>query len=136
MHISRYSASILIAMLYGILTASNLLIADDNIMPPPEVSEQHSSLDQPIEKSDSAPDLRNALMPDDDHAVNIRSYQRKDGTMVTEYGAKGQVFRLKIQPPGGFPAYYLERNANGNFERRLTGSSTRVTPPSWVLQEF
>lgn len=136
MHTSRYLLSIFIATVCALLTAPSLLIADDSAMPPPQVSQQHSALDHTIEKNEPAPSLRDALTPENDSTVDVRSYQRKDGTMVTEYGSKGQVFRLKIQPPGGFPAYYLERNSDGRFERRLTGVSTRITPPSWVLKEF
>lgn len=137
MHLFHYSLPIRITVLSALLAAApGLLIANDGVMPPPQASEQSASLDRIVEKNQSLPNLRDELMPNDDSAVDIRSYQRKDGTTVTEYGAKGQVFRLKVQPPGGLPAYYLERNADGRFERRLTGNSTRITPPSWILQEF
>jgi len=66
--------------------------------------------------------------------VDIRSYQRKDGAKVTEYGPRGHVFKIKVEPAGGLPAYYLYPNAKGKFQRRHVDGS--VTPANWILKKF
>ncbi len=107
-------------------------------MPPPQVESSGQVLhENTIETPDEAPNLRDELQePDKNTAVDIRSYKRSDGTQITEYGSNGKVFQIKVQPPGGLPAYYLYRKANGEFERRRISGAKPTIPPSWILKEF
>ncbi len=87
---------------------------------------------------ESAPNLHKELgAPDSDVAVDVRSYQREDGATLTEYAVHGRVYKIKVQPAGDFPAYYLyDRNGDGSFEPQQHGMGPRLSPPTWVLQEF
>jgi len=138
MHIFRFSLPVLSSLLAALFLMPALLIAADDAMAPPQVTTPgmaYSAGDD--ERSDPAANLHDELnAPDGDTAVDVRSYKRKDGTTITEYGPKGKVFQIKVQPPGGMPAYYLYRNAAGEFERRLPGGAKRIVPPSWILKEF
>jgi len=133
----RFSFSMLLPLLAALWLTPSLLIAAE-VMPPPAVqSSGQASPEAHIESLEDAPNLRDELRePDKNTVVDIRSYQRNDGTIITEYGSKGKVTQIKVQPPGGLPAYYLYRNADGEFERRLTSGAKPVVPPSWILKEF
>jgi len=126
------------SLLAALLIVPSILMANEQVMTPPQV--ESSSLVLPEGTRDTledAPNLRDELHePDKNTAVDIRSYQRKDGTRVTEYGAKGKVFQIKVQPPGGLPAYYLDRTPQGQFERRNNSGTKPIVPPSWILKEF
>lgn len=108
-------------------------------LPPPEVG-----VEAPVEPGqadamgESAPNLRDELgTTKSDSTIDVRSYQRKDGAEITEYAVRGRVYKIKVQPPGGLPAYYLyDRDGNGTFERRLPGGGKPLSPPSWVVKEF
>jgi len=109
-------------------------------LPPPVVTESASdAAGQTAENmQESAPNLRKELTaPDENDVVDVRSYKRKDGADITEYGIRGRVFKIKVQPAGGFPPYYLyDSDGDGVFEQRLPGGGKRISPPTWVLQEF
>lgn len=87
---------------------------------------------------ESAPNLREELTaPDSGVAVDVRSYQRQDGATITEYAVNGRVYKIKVQPAGDFPAYYLyDPNGDGKFEPQRHGMGPQLSPPTWVLQEF
>jgi len=138
MNTYRFSLPLLYGLLVGLFFAPPLLMAADDAMAPPEVTTAGlASPDEVDEGSGTAASLHDELnAPDSDTAVDVRSYQRKDGTTITEYGPKGKVSHIKVQPPGGLPAYYLYRNAAGEFEERLPGGAKRIVPPSWILKEF
>ncbi|MDQ6982135.1 MAG: DUF2782 domain-containing protein [Mariprofundus sp.] len=113
-------------------------VAEDAVMPPPSVEQPAGAVvDSAEDVVESAPNLNNELSPpDDDSAVDVRSYQRKDGATVTEYSVRGQIYEIKVQPVGGLPPYYLYRNRAGHFERRRPGGQPFVTPPTWILKKF
>ena len=123
------------SLMLALLLCSPAQAADD-VMPPPQSIPAEQQAEQPA-VVESAPNMRDELQaPDDTTAVDIRSYQDKDGATITEYGVRGKVFKIKVQPVGGMPAYYLYRDPNGQFVRRLPGGATGITPPSWILKEF
>ncbi len=138
MAISRFPLPLLPALLCAVFISPSLLMAADPVMPPPHVESSGQVLhEDSIETLDEAPNLRDELQePDKNTAVDIRSYKRNDGTQITEYGSNGKVFQIKVQPPGGLPAYYLYRKANGEFERRRISGAKPTVPPSWILKEF
>jgi len=137
MHTSRLSLTVLSPLFCVLLMAPNLLLADDAMAPPKVTTPGLASPANIEEKIESAPDLHDELnATDDGSAVDVRSYKRTDGTRITEYGPKGRVSHIKVQPPGGLPAYYLYRNTAGKFERRLPGGAKATVAPSWVLKEF
>lgn len=128
--------SLLLAML--LLLAGERVSAAEDVPPPPVVdnSAVASVTDQGVADEQPASLKDELKAPDDTTAVDIRSYQGKDGATVTEYASHGQVFKIKVQPAGGMPAYYLYREPNGQFIRRLPGGATAIVPPSWILKEF
>lgn len=104
----------------------------DEVLPPPKVDIESMPDEVPPERDAN---LRDELQVDKDANVDVRSYQR-DGAVITEYAVHGRVFKVKVQPAGGAPAYYLyDANGDGNFER-LPGGAKRIVPPTWVLKEF
>ncbi len=110
--------------------------ADDVLPPPSEPVLEHSGNDA-VDESES--NLSKELAPpkqSDD--VQVRSYLREDDkAKITEYAIRGKVFRIKVQPPGGLPAYYLEdTDGDGKFNKRLPGGYKRLSPPMWVIQRF
>lgn len=137
MHTSRLSLTVLFSLLCALLLAPKLLLADDAMAPPQVTTSGLASPATFEEGRESAPDLHDELnAPDGGSAVDVRSYKRKDGTRITEYGPKGRVTHIKVQPPGGLPAYYLYRNTAGTFERRLPGGAKAIAVPNWILKEF
>ena len=122
------------------LMLSSTALAEENEVPPPPDS-QAGEVVAPVEADgvqESAPNLQDELSaPDSDVAVDVRSYQRQDGATITEYAVHGRVYKIKVQPAGGLPAYYLyDPNGDGNFEQRYPGGGKRLAVPNWVLQEF
>jgi hypothetical protein len=114
--------------------------AADEALPPPQ-HDTHatgSSATAPAPETESKPNLNKELSPGEGQAnVEVRSYTRKDGAEVSEYAVKGKVYMIKVQPPGGLPAYYLyDDNGDGNFQRRLPGGYKPLNPPVWVLKRF
>jgi len=111
--------------------------AADDVLPPPTVTAESSTSASQSLPAERAPDMRDEMKkPDDTSAVDIRSYQRKDGATITEYGVRGRVFKIKVQPSNGMPAYYLYREPDGQFVRRLPGGAKGISPPNWILKEF
>lgn len=86
---------------------------------------------------ESAPNLADELRsPDKGVHVDVRSYERKDGVKITEYAVHGRVFKIKVEPGNGMPAYYLyDRDGHGHFDR-LPGGSKPISPPTWILKRF
>jgi len=70
--------------------------------------------------------------------VDVRTYLREnDKAQITEYSSHGRVFSIKVQPPGGLPAYYLEDdNGDGTLNKRLPGGYKHISPPMWVIKRF
>jgi len=115
-----------------------LAVARTDAMAPPAMED---TSDTPVladkVAGETAPNLNDALgSTDDDTGVDIRSYQRKDGAKVTEYGRRGHVFKIKVEPAGGLPAYYLYPNAQGEFQRRHVAGSDKISPANWILKKF
>jgi len=144
MKFTRYTGCMNLIRFVLPLICLNLLayqaIAEEDALPPPVATESEvEAVDRSADSvQETAPDLRDELRtPDKNAAVDVRSYQRKDGADITEYAIRGRVFKIKVQPAGGFPAYYLyDQDGDGVFEQRLPGGGKRISPPTWVLQEF
>jgi hypothetical protein len=120
----------------GLALSTSLAMAEKAVLPPPTVDESAAS--EAVDIGSKAPNLQKELQsPEEDEIVDIRSYQRKDGATITEYGVHGRVFKIKVQPAGGLPAYYLyDSDGDGRFEQRLPGGKRRIALPTWVLKEF
>ncbi len=118
--------------------APSQALAEDAILPPPEVEAAPQERGEVEEISPRQPDLNEQFRaPEKGDEVEVRSYQRKDGARITEYASHGHVFMIKVQPEGGLPAYYLyDSDGDGNFERRLPGGYKRISPPAWVIKRF
>lgn len=84
------------------------------------------------------PSLNKELAPPgEQQGVEVRSYQKPDGTEITQYRMHGRIYMIKVQPPGGLPPYYLyDSNGDGRFNRRLPGDYKMISPPSWVIHRF
>ena len=125
-------------ILFALAWMPSQALAEKEAMPPPTVNEADNS---PEVMQESAPDLREELKSTEgeggSYSIDVRSYQRQDGATITEYSIRGRVYKIKVQPASGLPAYYLyDREGNGNFEQRLPGGGRMLTPPTWVLKEF
>ena len=123
-------------MRYFLLPVSLCLLLSSNALAGEDVSSPDAV--DPSTIKESAPNLHKELgAPDSNVTIDVRSYERKDGAVITEYAVRGRVFKIKVQPSGGMPAYYLyDRDGDGTFEQRLPGGGKRISPPTWVLQEF
>jgi len=122
-----------------LLLSSNVMAQDDSALPPPEAAVETPSEPAVADSmTESAPNLRDELgTSDNETTIDVRSYQRKDGAKITEYAVRGRVYKIKVQPVGGLPVYYLyDRDGDGTFEQRLPGGGKRLSPPSWVVKEF
>jgi len=116
--------------------------AADEALPPPQ--HQEATAGQGTAAADRAggeskPDLNKELAPKEGSGeqVEVRSYTRKDGAQIREYSVNGRVYMIKVQPPGGLPAYYLyDDNGDGAFNRRLPGGYKPMNPPTWVIKRF
>jgi len=132
---------VVLPLLFLNLLAVPATAAEDTVLPPPQVTPgaaASSAGQRAGDVQESAPNLRDELStPDETSSSDVRSYKRKDGSTVTEYAFRGRVYKIKVQPAGGLPAYYLyDRDGHGVFEQRLPGGGKRNSMPSWVLQEF
>lgn len=93
-------------------------------------------LSTPLYAQDS--NLEKELTPEvSNDQVEVRTYRHEeDGATITEYKSGGKVWMIKVQPGGGFPAYYLyDEEGNGTFERRIMGNKM-PSPPMWIIKKF
>jgi len=127
---------LLISCFTSLIFSTNFALAEKAALPPPTVDE--SAAGEAVDIRSKAPNLQKEFQsPEEDELVDIRSYQRKDGVTITEYAVRGRVFKIKVQPGGGLPAYYLyDNDGDGRFEQRRPGGMKRLSPPTWVLKEF
>jgi len=107
------------------------------VLPPPELSDEPASSQAPDIKERAANLDEEFQSPDDQTGEAVRSYQRGDATTITEYSSHGRIYKIKVQPGGGLPAYYLyDKDGDGIFEQRLPGGYKRISPPTWILKKF
>lgn len=123
-------------MLLSPVAVPSAMAAELEALPPP--AHTGTAQDVPEDAGDDSPAVNKDLTPPPpQQGVQIRSYQRSDGTGITEYSVRGKVYMIKVQPPDGLPAYYLyDSNGDGHFDRRLPGNYKRLSPPSWVIHRF
>jgi len=114
--------------------------ASDDVLPPPKhatASSEHTAAGS--ENLESSSNLTEALAPPkQDDGVDVRTYLREnDKAQITEYSSHGRVFRIKVQPAGGLPAYYLEDDdGDGTLNKRLPGGYKHINPPMWIIKRF
>ena len=102
---------VLTLALFSTLLSSNVLAEDFNL------------------KKELTPEITN-------EQVEVRAYTHEDGATITEYKSAGKVWMIKVQPGGGFPAYYLyDDEGNGSYERRIMGIK-QPSPPMWIIKKF
>ena len=123
--------------LYGICV--QLAHADEQVLPPPKHSSSSvNELHDTGEMEDEVNLNKELAPPAVDKGVDVRTYLRQaDKATITEYSSHGRVFRIKVQPAGDLPAYYLEDiDGDGTFDRRTAGGYKRISPPMWVIKRF
>ncbi|MDQ6955974.1 MAG: DUF2782 domain-containing protein [Mariprofundaceae bacterium] len=114
--------------------------ANDGVLPPPKhtaTSDEHVATES--ESLESTSNLTETLAPPTQNdGVDVRTYLREnDKAQITEYASHGRVFRIKVQPPGGLPAYYLEDDdGDGTLNKRLPGGYKHISPPMWIIKRF
>lgn len=60
----------------------------------------------------------------------------KRGTdTVEEYRISGQLYMIKVTPPGGTPYYLIDSKGDGKFSRQDSHDSG-IRPPMWVIHSF
>lgn len=110
---------------------------DNSELPPPTGVQDTPEARETIVPQDDKANLHEELKSGKGGAVDLRVYQRKDGTTVEEYSMRGRVYMIRVKPPGSIPAYYLyDNDGDGKFERRLPGGYKRTSPPAWVIKRF
>jgi len=115
--------------------------AGDSVPPPPKhasSAHEHAADVEPIDEESSFNLNKDLAPPKASDGVDVRTYLREnDKAQITEYSSHGRVFSIKVQPPGGLPAYYLEDdNGDGTFNKRIAGGYKRISPPMWVIKRF
>ncbi len=114
--------------------------ADDNVpLPPKHTTSTHNPATTATDSEEGSFNLSDDLAPPKaGDGVDVRTYLREnDGAKITEYSSHGRVFSIKVQPPGGLPAYYLEDDTgDGNLNKRLPGGYKRINPPMWIIKRF
>jgi hypothetical protein len=110
--------------------------AEMEALPPP--SHEDNKIPPSHDDAGAGPNVHKELAPPPpQQGVQVRSYQRQDGTGITEYSMYGKVYEIRVQPPGGMPAYILyDSNGDGRFDRRLPGNYKYLSPPAWVIHRF
>ena len=59
---------------------------------------------------------------------------RRDQSTVTEYRVNGRLRAIKVQPDGGFPAYYLyDTDGDGRLDQRRARFDADLLIPNWVI---
>jgi len=111
---------------------------DSSELPPPTaVQDTPEARKTIVPEGDNRATLQEELNTGKGGAVDLRVYQRKDGTTIEEYSMRGRVYMIRVKPPGSLPAYYLyDNDGDGKFERRLPGGYKRTSPPAWVIKRF
>lgn len=119
---------------------TQLAQANDGLLAPPKhttTSNEHP--ESHSEDLESNSNLTEALAPPKQKdGVDVRTYLRNnDQAKITEYSMHGRVFRVKVQPSGGLPAYYLEDDdGDGTLNKRLPGGYKHISPPMWIIKRF
>ncbi|MDX8395998.1 MAG: DUF2782 domain-containing protein [Mariprofundaceae bacterium] len=125
----------LFPLIISFLILSMPALADDDTLPPPSKVHDTEDARETVDVDDQGPNLREDLTADEN--VDIRSYTRDNGELIEEHSINGKVYMVRVQPGGGFPAYYLyDDDGDGTFNRRLPGGYKRVSPPMWVIKRF
>ena len=60
---------------------------------------------------------------------------KKGEDTVEEYRVNGQLYMLKVTPPGGVPYYLYDDVGNGDFTRR-DAQDAGVRVPKWVIKRW
>jgi len=121
------------------LALTQLAHASNDVSPPPKhaPTSKHAAVES--ENLEETSNLTEALAPPtQNEGVDVRTYLREnDQSKITEYSSHGRVFRIKVQPPGGLPAYYLEdENGDGTLNKRFPGGYKHISPPMWIIKRF
>ncbi len=65
----------------------------------------------------------------------VRIIEQKEAT-ITEYRARGKLYKIKVQPRNA-PAYYLiDNEGRGRFDHGDNPALENMAVPRWVLFEF
>jgi len=131
----------LFCILFFGFSGTQLLYADDGVLPPPQHAGESLEQGSDINNNDidNPTDLTKELAPPKQaDGVEVQTYLRDDDkAQITEYSLHGHVFRIKVQPSGGLPAYYLEdEDGDGSMDKRFPGGYKRLSPPMWVIKRF
>jgi len=131
--------TLLCSLSLGLLWTQASQANDGVLAPPKHATTAHEDAESSSEGLESNSNLTDALAPPkQDDGVDVRTYLRKnDHAQITEYSMHGRVFRVKVQPSGGLPAYYLEDDdGDGTLNKRLPGGYKHISPPMWIIKRF
>lgn len=112
-----------------------MVLAAENIEPPPSVAKPQAGKQKAVKQSD-VPSLPEELENDSRNLPEpeVRIIKRKDAT-IEEYRVKGKIRYIKIRPVKG-PAYYMfDSNGDGQVDTR---EDDLANPPinRWILMEW
>lgn len=60
---------------------------------------------------------------------------KKGEDTVEEYRVNGQLYMVKVTPPGGIPYYLFDDVGNGDFTRR-DAQDTGLRVPKWIIKKW
>jgi len=113
-----------VAMLVVFLTSGPLMAQEDLERPPPM---------PPVEEGDVPipPKIQDEQI---EPTVTIRE---EEGRMIEEYRLNGQIYMVKVTPPGGVPYYYIDADGDGRLELDVSQSALNpVQPVYWKIKEW
>ena len=131
--------TLLCSLSLGLLWTQLAQANDDLLAPPKYTTTSNEHPESHAEALESNANLTEALAPPKQKdGVDVRTYLRNnDQAKITEYSMHGRVFRVKVQPSGGLPAYYLEDDdGDGTLNKRLPGGYKHISPPMWIIKRF
>lgn len=117
---------------FSLLFFSNIILAIEDIPPPPSVNKPAKHIATNNEK---VPALPNEA--DDSRIIpqpEVRIIRKKD-TVIEEYRVNGRVRFIKITPRTGLPYYMVDTDGDGILETR---ENDLDNPPinQWILLEW
>lgn len=65
----------------------------------------------------------------------VRIIEQKEAT-ITEYRARGKLYKIKVTPKNAPPYYLIDTEGYGRFDRGDNPALENMAVPRWVLFEF
>ncbi|HEC12133.1 MAG TPA: DUF2782 domain-containing protein [Acidiferrobacteraceae bacterium] len=87
----------------------------------------------PAPKVIKADDTDGAVLQEEGPVVTIKT---EDDRKIEEYRIRGRLYMIKVTIKNAPPYYLIDRDGDGNFERRRSELDPRVFIPMWVINRW